>query len=81
MSQASLWNNYCIFEIYKFFEKRKINVFCRLEGFTSRRKVGAIQGAILPNRKGPQPVDTASATENNRLNMPKGFTGKGENVG
>lgn len=31
------------------------------------RKVGAIQGAILPNRKVLQPAETASATENNRL--------------
>lgn len=32
-----------------------------------KRKVGAIQGTILPNGKVPQPAETASATENNRL--------------
>lgn len=39
-----------------------------------------MQGAILPNRKVPQPVETASATENNRLREVR-FAGKGENVG
>ncbi len=43
-----------------------INVFCRFRLQSRKRKVGAIQGAILPNGKVPQPAETASATENNR---------------
>jgi len=40
-------------------------VFCRF-AVNAKRKVGAIQGAILPNGKVPLPAETASATENNR---------------
>lgn len=56
-------------------------MFCRLEGQIFKRKVGAIEGAILPNGKDSQPADTASATENNRLSEDLVLTGKGENVG
>ena len=42
-------------------------MFCRSQLQKRGRKVGATKGAILPNGKVPQPAETASTTENNRL--------------